>query len=130
MSKLNASITVAEALNGLEGLCDRHAIENIKDLADDLAFQADVAVDVYDCIEVAEENGYVPSEEALQELNPNQRDLADGLRALIEGDRQIAAALLARAFSEWPDAVRTVEDILFARTVPDRRQLTLLPEAA
>lgn len=65
-------------------------------------------------------------QEGIESLDPHLRDLQDGLRDLIAGDRAMAAILLARALSEWPDAVRIVEETLGARTHHDRLQLTLL----
>ena len=59
-------------------------------------------------------------------IEPALIDLADGLRDLMAGDRRMAATLLVRAFSDWPDAARTVEDLLLSRTAHDRRQLSLL----
>ncbi len=64
--------------------------------------------------------------QAIADLDVNLRDLRDGLRELIAGDRGMAATLIARALSNWPDAARVAEETLRGTTYHDRRQLTLL----
>lgn len=128
MPRLNVHITVAEALNGLEGLADRFGVESFKELSEGQTFDADALVAIDECIDAAENEGWVEGEGRIfpEEMEPNARDLADGLRSLIDGDRTMAATLLARSLKDWPDAARQVEDLLLSRTVHDRRQLSLL----
>lgn len=121
MPTLNVSITVAEALNGLGALADLRAVESYKELAETDCFEADALVSVDSCIDVAENEGYVD----VDDLHPNLRDLSDGLRALMDGDKQMATAMLSRALHEWPDAARVIEDVLMGRTHRDRRQAVL-----
>jgi len=56
---------------------------------------------------------------------PGWSDLKDGLQALVDGDRSMACILLSRAFDDFPDAVRLVEDVLRKPTSTDPRQLAL-----
>lgn len=128
MPKLNVHISVADALNGLEDLADQRSVQNYKELAEDDTFEADALVSIDACIDAAENEGWVEAKGRVfpEELEPSVRDLADGLRSLLEGDRSMAATLLARALNDWPDAARQVEDLLLSRTVHDRRQLSLL----
>lgn len=64
--------------------------------------------------------------QAISGLEINLRDLRDGMRDLVAGNRDMAAILLIRALDEWPDAARVVEETLLSRTHHDRRQMTLL----
>ena len=127
MPTLNVNITVAAALNGLEALADLRAVESYKELAETDCFEADALVSTDDCIDVAENEGYIEAEGYVDvdDLHPNLRDLSDGLRALLDGDKRLAVAMLSRALHEWPDAARTIEDVLLARTHRDRRQASL-----
>lgn len=130
MPKLTVNISVGDALNGLDMLADRRCVESFKELDDGESFEIEALVSIDGCISVAEDNGYIDSDNALEGLDPDSRDLADGLRSLIEGDRDMACTLLARAFAQWPDASRVVEDVLHGRNHADRRQLSLVSLAA
>lgn len=125
MPKMKVTITVAEALNGLDWLLDRQPCETYKELPDGSTMMVDGIVSVDDCIDTAIDEGYVDAGDALAGIDPGGRNLADGLRSLIEGDRAMAATLLMRCFSDWPEASRVVEDVLLGRTHHDRRQRAL-----
>lgn len=64
-------------------------------------------------------------EEALRGLDVELRNLRDGLRSLVEGDRAMAAILLSTALYNWPDAANVIDDVLHGRTHADRRQAEL-----
>ena len=122
MPKMTAHITVSEALNGLEGLAYLLSAESFKELDDDESFDVEAIVSVDACIDVAENEGWIDGDAALDGLDLDVRDLTDGLRYLLEGERVVAAALLSRAFAAWPDAARAAEEYILGRTVRDRRQ--------
>ena len=118
-------VTVGDMLNALDRECDRRGLE-YSELSDTLELDVDASMDTDIAAAIAYDHDFVRAADALDGLDPNACDLADGLRALIAGDRGTASIMLTRALDAWPDAVRVVEDTLAARTVRDRRQPTLL----
>lgn len=130
-SKLySIDVTVAEALNALTSVADRRGVSDFNDLPDELEIEVEATIDLDTISDAAINNGFIHEDDALDGIEPALIDLADGLRELMAGDRRMAATLLARAFSDWPDAARTVEDLLLSRTAHDRRQLSMLAVAA
>lgn len=115
------TVTVAEALNGLEGLLDNHGLESFSDLKDDLTMEIEATVDVDEVCRLAD---YVPEGENADDIvagmEPSLRDIEDGVASLLAGDRHMASLLLCRAFHEWADAERVVETAL-RNPRPDRR---------
>lgn len=126
MKTMTVEVSINEIRDTLYEQMDRQNVERISELNGDRRVEIEGEVDADDCINVAIDCGYIHGGDALDGLNPSLRDLCDGLRDLIAGDRDMAAILLSRALSEWPDAVRVVEETLGGRTCHDRRQLTLL----
>ena len=126
--RTEVTVRVNDVLAKLQPLAKSHKVERLSDLSKiipDFGIEAGV-----DEKAVAAEAGYVDADdhyaEVIEELSSNVNDLRDGRRALIDGDREMAATLLLRAFSEWDDAKRAVEDVLLSRTVHDRLQPLLL----
>ncbi|WP_145201344.1 hypothetical protein [Sphingobium sp. B2] len=122
MTTYTVDVTVEEMLEVLQNACDRRAIASFDELPKylELEVEARIGTDLFH--DEAVNLGYVHEDDALDGLDPNLRDLTDGLRCLLEGDRLMASALFSRAFDAWPDAARAVEDVLMSRTVRDRRQ--------
>lgn len=125
MAKMNVGVSVGDMLNALDNESDRRGVETFRELPDTLDLDVDGVVDPDAIIDAAIDMGYIHADDAMDGMDPELRDLTDGLRALIEGDRSMAATLLARALSEWPAAGRVVEDVLHGRTHRDRRQCVL-----
>lgn len=122
MTTYKVDVLVEEMLGALNDALEQRGLETFSELPEALEIEVDasIAEDVFE--RWAAEEGYIHEDNILPEVEPETRDLREGLIALVQGDRVIAAALLQRAFGEWPDAVRAVEDVLLARTVHDRRQ--------
>ena len=130
MTRLNVAVTVADMLDALQVASDKAGIASYSDLPGERSCEVKALVAPGDIINEAIDMGYVDGDEAMDGLDPNTRDLADGLRALMEGDRNMAATLIVRALDHWPDAALAAETVLLSRTVHDRRQLSLLALAA
>ncbi|EQB13253.1 hypothetical protein [Sphingobium lactosutens] len=122
MTTYSVDVTVEEMLAALNNAIDRRGLETFAELNDGLQLEVEATIDEDLFYDRASDLGYVHEDEIMDGYSPEARDLEDGLRSLIQGDRGTAVTLLQRAFSEWPDAMRVVEDVLLARTVHDRRQ--------
>ncbi|WP_257556453.1 hypothetical protein [Sphingobium sp. CFD-2] len=126
--RTEVTILVDDVLGKLQPLAKQHRVERLSDLSKIVPdFEIEVSVDAE---AIAKEAGYVdPDEchkETVEDMEPSVADLRDGLRALLDGDRTMAAVLLCRAFDEWGEARLAVEEVLLGRTVRDRRQFSLL----
>lgn len=122
MTTYSVDVTVEEMLAALNNAIDRRGLETFAELNDGLQLEVEATIDEDLFHDRAGALGYVHEDDVMDGYSPEARDLEDGLRSLIQGDRSTAVTLLQRAFSEWPDAMRVVEDVLMARTVHDRRQ--------
>lgn len=122
MTTHTVDVTVEELLDVLQHACDRRGIENFEELPKHLELEVEARISEDLFHDHAIDLGYVHEYDAMSGLEPDVRDIGDALRALVEGDRLMAVTLFGRAFSQWPDAVRTVETILLSRTAKDRRQ--------
>lgn len=122
MSTHTVDVTVEEMLAALNNAIDRRGLETFAELNDGLQLEVEATIDDDVFHDRAVDLRYVHEDQIMDGYSPEARDLEDGLRSLIQGDRGMAVTLLQRAFSEWPDAMRVVEDVLLARTVHDRRQ--------
>ncbi|MCC4254163.1 hypothetical protein LL251_17260 [Sphingobium naphthae] len=122
MTTYTVDVTVEEMLAVLNNAIDRRGLETFAELNPNLELEVDATIDEDLFHDRAGALGYVHEDDVMDGYSPEARDLEDALRSLIQGDRVTAVTLLQRAFSEWPDAVRVVEDVLLARTAHDRRQ--------
>ncbi|WP_370308305.1 hypothetical protein [Sphingobium abikonense] len=122
MTTYSVDVTVEEMLAALNNAIDRRGLETFAELNDGLQLEVEATIDDDVFHDRAVDLRYVHEDKIMDRYSPEARDLEDGLRSLIQGDRSTAVTLLQRAFSEWPDAMRVVEDVLLARTVHDRRQ--------
>lgn len=125
--RIEVTVRVDDVLAKLQPLAKAHNVERLSSLGR-IVSEFEIKADIDE--EGLASGGYVNAEQYREhicdDLAPNINDLRDGLRALINGDRTMAATLLHRAFDEWEDAKSTVEDVLLSRTVHDSRQPLLL----
>ena len=126
--RTEVTVRVDDVIAKLQPLAKQHKVERLTELS---AIVPDFEIEAtIDAEAAASEAGYVKAEslhkDILYGLEPNSSDLREGLRALIDGDRNMAAILLGRAFEEWDDARLIVEEVLLSRTIHDHRQPMLL----
>lgn len=125
MTTYTVDVTVEELLDVLQHACDRRATETFEELPKHLVLEVEASISSNLFHDQAIELGYVHEDDALGGLEPEARDLSDAVRALIEGDKGLAATLFARALDGWPSAALAVETALLNRTAQDRRQCAL-----
>lgn len=126
--RTEVTVRVDDVLAILQPLAKQHKVERLSDLSK-VVPDFDIGATV-DAEAAATEAGYVHADQCregiMSDLEANASDLRDGLRALLDGDRSMAATLLCRAFDEWVEVRQVVEDVLLSRTVHDHRQFTLI----
>ena len=142
--RTEVTVRVDDVLAQLQPMAKQHNVERLSELSaivPDFEIEAEV-----DAEAAAGEAGYVNADRCregiiqdleanisdrcregiIQDLEANISDLRDGLQALADGDRSMAAILLTRAFDEWDDARSAVEQVLLTSTTRDHRQPMLL----
>ncbi|WP_333703345.1 hypothetical protein [Sphingobium yanoikuyae] len=121
------TVRVDDVLDKLQPLARHHSVSKLSALIDIVPdFEVKASIDRK---EFAADAGLVDPDdhasEVIKDMAPNLNDLRDGLTELAKGNNAMALILLCRAFDDWADAHRVVEDVLSPGACADLRQREL-----
>ncbi|KEZ17678.1 hypothetical protein CP98_03161 [Sphingobium yanoikuyae] len=121
------TVRVDDVLDQLQPLARHHNVSKLSALID-VVPTFDVKASI-DRAEFAVEANLVDPDnharDVIEDMAPNLNDLRDGLTELAKGNKAMALTLLCRAFDDWAEAHRVVEDVLSPGACADLRQREL-----